>query len=92
MKSHYINVNTNKLHGELISHGIHPILVENDLDIESSQTIADNTYITFAVDTDMQLVQSIIDAHDPTPNPPAPTADDFLLDIELRVTMLELGL
>lgn len=48
--------------------------------------------IIFADGTDMDLVQSIVDAHDPTPIAPQPSQDDFLLDLELRMTMLELGL
>lgn len=48
--------------------------------------------VVFSANTDMDLVQQIIDAHDPTPIPPAPTQDDFFIDLELRMTMLELGL
>ena len=41
-------------------------------------------------DCDEVLVQQIIDAHDPTSLPPQPTAEDFNLEIDFRVTMLEL--
>lgn len=60
MKKKYINVNTNKLHDELINEGINPILVES---------LEEKTWITFAENTDMDLVQQIIDTHDPTPLP-----------------------
>jgi hypothetical protein len=58
------NVNPNKLHDELIQSGFRPLYVKNDL---QEGFIAENTWITFADDTDMSAVQSIIDAHDPTP-------------------------
>jgi len=61
MKITLKNVNTNKLHDELIANGIIPMLVESS---------EDNTWITFAEDADMELVQQIIDAHDTTPLPP----------------------
>lgn len=41
---------------------------------------------------DMVLVQQIIDAHDPTPLPPQPTEIDYLLDLDFRLSMIELGL
>lgn len=56
MKKEYTNVNTNKLHDELVSNGIIPDSVENK----------DNkTWITFKPETDLNLVQQIIDAHNP---------------------------
>lgn len=60
MKKEYIDVNANKLHDELIANGIKPILVES---------IDNKTWITFKKDTDMNTVQQIIEAHDPTPLP-----------------------
>ena len=60
------NVNPNKLHNEFISNNINCI-VRNDL--EEKQVIAENTWVTFEDGTDMELVQQIIDAHDPTPLP-----------------------
>lgn len=60
MKKEYINVNTNKLHDELINAGIAPLLVES---------LNEKTWITFADDVDMTAVQAVIDAHDPTPLP-----------------------
>lgn len=76
-------VNVGVLHTELNNYGIYPYPVFN---------YGDYGDFTFADDTNMDLVQQIIDAHDPTPIPPAPTQDDFLLDLELRMTMLELGI
>ena len=89
MRIHYSNVNPNKLHDELILAGIMPVLVENDcLD---GEYIAKNTWITFSEDTDMTTVQAIIDAHDPTPLPQRPTLEDFLLDLDFRLSLIELG-
>ena len=67
MKITLQNVNTNKLHDELIVSGIVPLLVES---------LENTTWITFEDNTDMDLVQQIIDAHDPTPLPPQPTEFD----------------
>lgn len=83
MRKHYIGVNTNKLHDELITTGITPLLVESK---------DSDTWITFAEGTDMIAVQTIIDAHDPTPLPPQPTEVDYLLDLDYRLSMIELGL
>lgn len=66
MKVEYLNVNTNKLHDELIKAGIKPLLVES---------LNEKTWITFAGTTDMAAVQAVIDAHDPTPLPPKPTLE-----------------
>lgn len=61
----YREVLRNKLHHELIVGGIDTsgMLVQS---IDDSEFGAD---ITFTEGTDMELVQSIIDAHDPTPLP-----------------------
>ena len=78
------DVNVQKLHTEFNIQGIYPnpVLIHENGDGE----------FIFTNDTNMDLVQSIIDAHDPTPIPSLPTQDDFLIDLELRMTMLELGL
>ena len=81
MKLEYLNVNADKLHDELLASGIIPLLVES---------LEDKTWITFADGEDMGLVQQIIDAHDPTPSPPQPTVEDFNLEMDYRVTMLEM--
>lgn len=73
MREEYIGVNTNKLHDELIANGIVPLLVESK---------DDKTWITFADDTDMTLVQAVIDAHDPTPLPPQPTQEEKIAQLE----------
>jgi hypothetical protein len=67
------NVNTNKLHDELIASGITPLLVES---------LGGTTWISFDEDLDMALVQTIIDAHDPTPLPQPPTPEE-------RTTLLQ---
>lgn len=64
MIKEYTNVNTLKLHDELINAGIVPLFVGSK----------DNkTWITFADDVDITAVQAIIDAHNPEPLPPQPT-------------------
>ena len=57
--------NVNKLHDEFMSVGIMPYPV---FKLENG----DGNF-TFPNDTDMELVQQIIDAHDPTPLPPQPS-------------------
>lgn len=80
MQSEYKNVNTNKLHNELIASGIVPLLVES---------LDDTTWITFADGTDLTLVQAIIDVHDMTP-PPMPKSENQLFreqntDLNLQI-------
>jgi hypothetical protein len=83
MKIEYIDINHNKLHDELIENGIIPILVES---------LENKTWITYADDTDMAAVQAIIDVHDSTPYPPQPTAEDYLIDLDYRLSLIELGI
>lgn len=73
MKQTYTNVNTNKLHDELINAGIVPLLVE------SNDT---TTWVTYAENTDMSIVQAVLDAHDPTPIPPQPTEQERIDALE----------
>lgn len=70
------NVNTNKLHDQLISAGLIPAKVEHDK--KEGDIIAENTWITFVEGTDMNLVQQIIDSHDPTPIPTQPSEIEIL--------------
>ncbi|SKB36258.1 hypothetical protein SAMN02745120_1036 [Acetoanaerobium noterae] len=65
------NVLRNKLHDELIEKGI--VLKSIEAIVGDSQIGAD---IDFAAGIDMDLVQQIIDTHDPTPLPPQPTEFD----------------
>lgn len=83
MKKEYINVNTNKLHDELIEVGIVPLLVES---------LNDKTWITFDDEADIVAIQVVIDAHNPEPLPPQPTSDDYLIDLDFRISMIELGI
>ena len=84
------NKNPMKLHNELIAASLAPLRVENDL--ERGKTTAVNVWLTYPDDANMQVIQAIIDAHDPTPLPPQPTQDDYLLDLDYRLSMIELGL
>ena len=82
------NCNVNKLHDELRKAGIKPFPV---FELENG----DGDF-TFADGTDMELVQQIIEKHDPTPLPPQPTETemlmDYVVDVDFRVVLLELGL
>lgn len=59
--------------------------------------------VIFRDGTDMDLVQQIIGAHDPTPISPSPTKQevfeqqitantDYLLDVDFRLILFELGI
>lgn len=78
-----ISCNVLKLTNEFQDKGIipHPIFDNED----------GTGDFTFAEGTDMELVQQIIDAHDPTPLPLQPTQDDYLLDLDFRLSIIELG-
>ena len=78
------NVNANKLHDELIASGVTPIMVLIRPDESVELMLSD--------DIDMTAVQAIIDAHNPAPLPPQPTSDDYLIDLDFRLSMIELGL
>lgn len=86
MKVHYSNVNPNKLHDELIKAGVIPVLVQNDL--KEGEYIANNTWVTFADGTDMELVQKIIDAHEPTLPAQLPTEKERILALEEAILVL----
>lgn len=60
MRTEYAGVNGNKLHDELIAAGITPVLVES---------LDETTWITYTEDTDMDAVQCVLAAHDPSPAP-----------------------
>ena len=68
------NVNVNKLHDEFINVGIKPYPV---FELENG----DGDF-TFLEDTDMELVQQIIDVHDRTPLPPPLSEIDELKIIQ----------
>ena len=82
------NVNVSKLHDEFIESGIKPypvfILENGDGDF------------TFSENTDIELVQQIIAAHDPAPLSLKPTQTEelmnYILEVDFRLIMLEMGL
>lgn len=77
MRIEYLNVNTNKLHDELINAGIVPLLVESKGNL---------TWITFADDTDMVAVQAVIDVHNPAPLPmPLTEEKQRITDLESAI-------
>lgn len=74
------NVNPVKLTQEFWDNGIIVLNASNDLEyINGVPTNYVGTLnVSFAYGTDMILVQSIIDAHDPTPITPAPSETEKL--------------
>lgn len=77
-----IDINTNKLHDELVVNGITPVLVESKDGV---------TWITFKDDTNLELVQQIVDAHDPTPLPPQPSEKERIEALEQAMLEMILG-
>ena len=80
------NVLRNKLHDELCANGINPKSVDA---IEGTKPIGAS--ITFEEGTDMELVQQIIDNHDPTPLPPPLSDKERIEELEQIVADLILG-
>lgn len=72
-----INVNPNQLHDELLEAGIEVVLLEHDK--KESAFIADNTWITFHEGTDMEVVNQVIDNHEPKKSLPTISTNDVLM-------------
>lgn len=60
MVKHYQNINPFKLHEELIKNGIEPIFLENDC--PEYEHNAENVWITFKENVNIDLVNQIIDS------------------------------
>ncbi|WP_445477973.1 hypothetical protein ACULLL_16565 [Lysinibacillus irui] len=88
---HAVNVNPNKLLDELISHEIKATITS---DLKGNEYIAKNVTIRFDNSEDIDLVQQIIGEHDPIPLPTTPeqSVKDYLLDLDFRLSRLELNL
>lgn len=80
MKIEYTNVNSNKLHDELIANGISPLFVESK---------DDTTWVTLDDGVDRELVQQIIDAHDPSPSPKSLTLEEQLAEKDKQIAELK---
>lgn len=78
-KLHFTGVNTNKLHDELIAAGIVPQLVES---------LDNDTWITID-DSQVDVVNNIVAAHDPTPKPKLLTEAEIIADLEARLQTAE---
>lgn len=82
------NCNITKLHDEFIKVGIKPFPV---FTLENG----DGDF-TFPDGTDAELVQQIIDSHDPTPLPQEPTIEElqieYNIDLDYRISLIEMGL
>lgn len=79
-------INSAKLMDELLSIGLITPTTEEGL----SSLRGNILYVSD--DADIVAIQTIIDAHDTTPLPPQPSQDDYLLDLDFRLSLLELGL
>lgn len=77
------NCNVDKLHDEFVQVGIkpYPVLILDNGDGD----------FTFPDGTDMTAVQAVIDAHDPTPLPQPPRAEERLEALELAMLDMVLG-
>jgi hypothetical protein len=89
MKRTFKSKNPNKLYDELVNAGIIPVMVWSD--IKKGDYIADNVKIDFTDDTDMELVQQIVDAHDPTPLPAPKTELEILQETVDMLVLSSLG-
>lgn len=83
------NVVPNKLHQELVDAGVECSVSHN---LEDGRYFVGDCEIKFADNTDMSAVQAVIDAHNPAPLLPQPTEFDYLIDLDFRLSMIELGL
>lgn len=81
-----LNVNTNKLHDELILAGVIPQTVEHKDNI---------TWITVE-ENQVDAVNAVVAVHEPTPLPPVSTETemlrDYVLDLDYRLILMELGI
>ena len=77
------NCNVNKLHDEFIENGINPYPV---LKLENG----DGEFV-FTEGTDVELVQQIIDRHNPTPLPKKPTEQERIEALENALLEIVLG-
>lgn len=83
------NVNPDKLLEELINNGVNVKLLEHDK--ESGKHIAENSYLYLDDGENLELVNSIINAHDPSPNPSIPTAEERIEMLEYMILLMMEG-
>lgn len=76
------NVNTNKLHDELIASGINPDLVESKDNI---------TWVTFD-ENQIETLNAVVGLHNPTPLPQPKTDAEKIADLETENLMNMLAL
>lgn len=83
-KLEFQNVNTNKLHDELVTAGVIPVLVESTPQKEDDASkVSTYTWVTVS-DADADAAKALAAAHDPTeiPEVKAPTQEDRLAALE----------
>lgn len=83
------DVNPSKLIDEFIANGISIVNNSNNLEYENGvpRSHIGTLCVELEEGTDMELVQQIINTHDPTPLPPQPSKEELL---EQRINELEL--
>lgn len=79
------NVVPNKLHQELIDAGVDCSVIHN---LEDGRYFVGDCEIKFTEDTDMELAQQIIEAHESTPLSKLPTAEERLKQAEDTILYL----
>lgn len=82
MRVLYQNVNHQKLSAELAAANIEMILIENDT--------KNNTWITYSENANMETVQQIVTAHDPTPLPLPISQQDLVNQLGSQVAQLKI--
>lgn len=82
------NIVPNKLHQELADAGVNCSISHN---LEDGRYFVGGCEIKFADNTDMVLVQQIIDSHNPTPLPKLPTTEERLQQAEDTILYLLMG-
>ena len=76
------NVNPNQLLDELIEMGINSEYIFITSDIQLGEYIAENTEITFGENVDRELIEQVIENHNPTPPPKAITPEERMKALE----------
>lgn len=83
MKKEFLGVNPHRFHQEMIYAGITPVLVE--FEVSKDEYIAEKTWVTFDENVDIDLVNQIVEAHDPTPLPIPLSQEEIINQLQAQV-------
>jgi len=81
-----------KLADELILIGVDPVQTDGASAIQGSLT---EVYIFIPDDTSQVVIDritTVVNAHDPTPLAAVASVEDYLIDLDYRISKIELGL